>query len=236
MVVQSVSSMICMINGYLYKRLEPPCYVPGPSVESDGIDNINAESEKLGEMNNIVYVFDIDGTLADCTHRLGLIDKRIHPLAKDRDYNRFFDEVGDDAPIECMVSLCHTLIHNNQDVVFLTGRRERTRKATVNWLNENGLTVGIAMTSPKRDNISNLIMRSDGDTRPSPLCKKDLICEYFLRSELDKALFFEDAPDNIKMMREELNLNVVAVGDGLSCSEGHFETDARAHIDEYGNG
>ena len=225
MVVQaSVSSMICTID------------VHGPSVESDGIDNVNAENEKLGEMNNIVYVFDIDGTLADCTHRLGLIDKRIHPLAKDRDYNRFFDEVGGDAPIECMVNLCRALINNNEDVVFLTGRPERTRKATVDWLNENGLAVGIAMTSSKRDNISNLIMRPDDDNRPSEICKKVLICEYFLRSELDKALFFEDAPDNVKMMREEINLNVVVVGNGLSCSECHFETDAHAHIDEHGNG
>ena len=194
------------------------------------------------KMNNRIYVFDIDGTVADCTHRLSLIDKRIHPKAKDRDYNRFFEELNNDAPIEYMVDLCRTLISadlesgNFGSVVFLTGRPERTRKATVNWLNENGLAVGIAMTSSKRDNISNLIMRSDDDNRPSEICKKDLICEYFLRSELDKALFFEDAPDNIKMMREELNLNVVAVGDGLSCSECHFETDAHAHINERGNG
>ena len=225
MVVQaSVSSMTCTID------------VLDPSTKSDGFDNVNVENKKLGEMNNTIYIFDIDGTLSDCTHRLGLIDRRIHPRAEDRDYNRFFDEVGGDAPIECMVNLCRALINNNEDVVFLTGRPERTRKATVDWLNKNGLAVGIAMTSSKRDNISNLIMRPDDDNRPSEICKKDLICEYFLRSELDSALFFEDAPDNIKMMREELNLNVVAVGDGLSCSECHFETDAHAHIDEHGNG
>ena len=207
-----------------------------PGIKSDGFDGVAAESGKLREMKNTIYIFDIDGTLSDCTHRLGLIDRRIHPRAEDRDYNRFFEEVGGDAPIECMVNLCRALINNNEDVVFLTGRPERTRKATVDWLNENGLAVGIAMTSYERDNIRNLIMRPDDDNRPSEICKKDLICEYFLRSELDSALFFEDAPDNIKMMREELNLNVVAVGDGLSCSECHFETDAHAHIDEHGNG
>ena len=83
MVVESVSSMIPTID------------VLGPSAKSDGFDSVNIENEKLGEMNNIVYVFDIDGTLADCSHRLQLIDKRLHPRAKDRDYNRFFDEMDD---------------------------------------------------------------------------------------------------------------------------------------------
>ena len=224
MVVQSVFFMMPIID------------MLNPGVKFAESGNVHVGSKNLGETNNTVYVFDIDGTLSDCTHRLGLIDKRIHPRAKDRDYNRFFDEVGGDAPIECMVNLCRALINTNEDVVFLTGRPERTRKATVDWLNKNGLAVGIAMTSSKRDSVNNLIMRPDDDNRPSEICKKDLIYEYFLRSELDKALFFEDAPDNIKMMREELNLNVVAVGDGLSCPECHFETDAHAHIDEHGNG
>ena len=77
-------------------------------------------------MNNRIYVFDIDGTVADCTHRLSLIDKRIHPKAKDRDYNRFFEELNNDAPIEYMVDLCRTLISADLEsghfgsVVFLT--------------------------------------------------------------------------------------------------------------------
>ena len=210
-VVQSVFSMMTVIDMF------------NPGVEFAESGNVRMGTKNLGETNNIVYVFDIDGTLADCSHRLPLIDNRIYPRAKDRNYNRFFDEMDGDTPIEYMVNLCRALIENNEDVVFLTGRPERTRKATVDWLNKNGLAVGIAMTSTERDNVSNLIMRSDDDNRPSEICKRELICEYFLHSELNRALFFEDAPDNVKMMREELNLNVVVVGDGLSFSEGHFE-------------
>jgi len=196
---------------------------PSPLTKSAKSGSVSVQSGEFGGMNNIVYVFDIDGTLADCTHRLHLIDKRIHPQAKDRDYNRFFDEMDIDDPIEYMINLCRALIDNNEDVVFLTGRPDRTRKVTEDWLNENGLAVGIAMTSSKRDNVCNLIMRADDDNRPSEICKKELINDYFISTELDGALFFEDAPDNIKMMREELYLNVVVVGDGLSFSEGHFE-------------
>ena len=175
-----------------------------------------------------MYVFDIDGTLADCTHRLHLIDKRIHPKAKDRDYNRFFKELNNDAPIDYMVSLCRTLIRADLDtervgsVVFLTGRPERTRKATMDWLNEHNLNCTMS-DDFDRDAIDNLIMRDDGDNRPSEICKKDLINDYFTRSEMDNAIFFEDSPDNAKMMQDELNLNVVMVGDGKSFSEGHFD-------------
>lgn len=179
-------------------------------------------------MNNTIYVFDIDGTVADCTHRLDLIDKRIHPRAKDRDYNRFFEELSHDAPIEYMVSLCRTLIaasyelENYGSVVFLTGRPERTREATVDWLNEHNLTCTMS-DDPDRDAVDNLIMRDDGDNRPSEICKRDLISDYFTRDELNRAIFFEDSPANIEMMREELNLNVIMIGDGRSFSEDHFD-------------
>ena len=122
-------------------------------------------------MNNRIYVFDIDGTVADCTHRLSLIDKRIHPKAKDRDYNRFFEELSNDAPIDYMVDLCRTLISADLEsghfgsVVFLTGRPERTRDATVDWLNEHNLTCTIS-DDPDRDAVDNLIMRDDGDILP----------------------------------------------------------------------
>ena len=179
-------------------------------------------------MKNAIYVFDIDGTLADCTHRLDLIDRRIHPREKDRDYNRFFEELNNDAPIEYMVDLCRTLISvdlesgNFGSVVFLTGRPERTREATVDWLNDYNLTCTIS-DDPDRDAVDNLIMRDDGDNRPSEICKRDLIHDYFTHDELKSAIFFEDAPDNVEMMRDELNLNVVVVGDGKSFSEGPFD-------------
>ena len=214
MVVLSVCSLMTRV-----RTIDTPSLL----TKSARSGSVSVKSEKLGEMNNIVYVFDIDGTLADCTHRIHLIDKRLHPHSKDRDYNRFFDEMCDDDPIEYMVNLCRALIDNNEDVVFLTGRPERTREATIDWLNENGLAVGIDMASSERDSVYNLIMRSDDDDRPSTVCKKELINDYFTNTELDRALFFEDSPDNVKMMREELNLNVVVVGDGLGFSEGHFE-------------
>ena len=214
MVVPSVFSMtvIDMFNSTL------------KLAESGDVGDVHVENGESREIINTIYIFDIDGTLADCSHRLHLIDKRIHPQAKDRDYNRFFDEMDDDEPIECMVNLCRALIENDEDVAFLTGRPERTRKVTEDWLNENDLNVGdYTATSLKRDIVDNLIMRADDDNRHSTVCKKELINEYFISTELDRALFFEDAPDNVKMMREELYLNVVVVGDGLSFSEGHFE-------------
>lgn len=76
------------------------------------------------------FFFDIDGTLADPSHRLHHIQKR------PKDWDSFFAAVADDIPIEHMRDLCRFLQLTivGTKVVFLSGRPERTRFDTQRWL------------------------------------------------------------------------------------------------------
>ena len=75
-----------------------------------------------------VVVFDIDGTLADCEHR------RHHVAGDKKNFDRFFDEMGEDAPKEVIVRLCNGLTTLGWQVHIMTGRPEKYRRVTESWL------------------------------------------------------------------------------------------------------
>lgn len=143
-------------------------------------------------------IVDIDGTLADNTHRQHLI------LGTQKDWDAFFDACPDDAPIFPVVSLVKSLLRDKSHVViFVTGRPERIREETLAWLREN---VGVD------DPI--LMMRPDGDRRPDYEIKADLLSE--LRScGVEPELAIDDRPAVAAMWRSE-GLLV------LQCDEGDF--------------
>lgn len=80
-------------------------------------------------MSNLVLV-DLDGTLADGTHRLHHIQKA------PRDWDSFYDECGGDSPHEDVIGVVNS-INEQYTTIILTGRVERTRAVTEEWLSEN---------------------------------------------------------------------------------------------------
>lgn len=109
-------------------------------------------------MKNKCYIFDIDGTLADCEHRLHHIEN--HP----KDWRSFFASVMDDRPIEHIVALASLIPH--QLVVFVSGRSDECRKLTSDWLAQH---LGAwASTRP-------LYMRKEGDHRADDIVKIELL-------------------------------------------------------------
>ncbi|MFC4945418.1 hypothetical protein [Pseudonocardia sp. GCM10023141] len=100
-----------------------------------------------------IAVFDIDGVLADVSHRLHHIQGRSH------DWGRFFRTADRDPLLaEGAERLRAALI--DHDVIYLTGRPEWTRRLTERWLARHGLPTGP------------LIMRDDYDRAPAPLLKR----------------------------------------------------------------
>ena len=74
-----------------------------------------------------IIVFDIDGTIADCTRRL-------HHVKKDNpDWKSFFEECVNDTPIESMCDMS-IVLSQYYDIVFCTGRSEECREQTEEWL------------------------------------------------------------------------------------------------------
>jgi hypothetical protein len=101
-------------------------------------------------------VIDLDGVVADVRHRLPLI--RSAP----RDWDGFFAGIPDDPPLAEGVAVVHRLA-DDHDLVYLTGRPERTRADTQDWLHRHGLPPG------------RLVMRRERDRRPARLVKPELL-------------------------------------------------------------
>lgn len=127
-------------------------------------------------------VLDIDGVLADVRHRL----HHIGPPAKD--WERFFTAAADDPPLAVGTDLAREL-QERHEVLYLTGRPERTRTLTERWLSEHGLPAGT------------LLMRPDGDHRPARMFK--LECLRALRASRDVALVIDDDPEVVDQLRAD---------------------------------
>lgn len=102
------------------------------------------------------YIFDIDGTLADCTHRLP------HILKEPKDWRAFFAACCDDKPIAHMIQLAVTLSDADQPIIFVSGRSDECADATMAWLAEHVFTAPI-------------YMRRAGDHRPDDIVKVELL-------------------------------------------------------------
>lgn len=92
----------------------------------------------MTETRRKAYIFDIDGTLSNCEHRLHHIQK------EPKDWRAFFAAVGDDAPHPHIVELCKTL-NKHVDIVFVSGRSDECRQQTIDWMNRLGLNGALYM-------------------------------------------------------------------------------------------
>src|SRR5712691_6630807 len=77
------------------------------------------------------YIFDIDGTLADITHRLHFIQET------PKNWDAFFAACVDDPPIKHVCDLAETLSdHGKHCLVFISGRSDQIRDQTVEWIEQ----------------------------------------------------------------------------------------------------
>lgn len=101
-------------------------------------------------------VFDLDGTLADVRHRLPLLRRR------PRDWDAFFAAAVDDPPLPAGVALALASAAEHE-IAYVTGRPERCRRDTEQWLDRHGLPAG------------RLLMRRPDDRRPARAAKPELL-------------------------------------------------------------
>lgn len=142
-----------------------------------------------------VYVFDIDGTLADITHRLHYIQ------GESKDWSAFFAACVDDKPISHMLDLAWDLkMKAGRVVIYVSGRSDKVRDETERWLGANSAPFG------------KLYMRKSGDHKPDHELKIELLAD--LRADgYEPALWFDDRSQVVKAIRAA-GIPVCQVADG----------------------
>jgi len=118
-------------------------------------------------------VLDIDGVVADVRHRLH------HLQSRPKNWPAFFAAAAADPALEAGLHLAAELAATHE-LGWLTGRPERLRRVTTEWLVEYGLP-----PSPLR-------MRRSGDFRPAREMKLEVIRH--LAGEAPIGLVVDDDP------------------------------------------
>ena len=148
-------------------------------------------------------IVDLDGTLADCSHRLHHIE------GEKKGWDKFFEGIKDDKVNEWCKHLIygmHTAQYSYTALpIIVTGRPEKTIPATDDWLKENL----IWPTS-----FAGMFFRKDGDFRPDTVIKKE-IYEKQIKGRYDILFVLEDRKNVVDMWRS-LGLTC------LQCADGDF--------------
>jgi hypothetical protein len=113
---------------------------------------------------------------------------KTYRLGKDSFRREVWDQVLKDA------------VTSNSDIVFVSGRSDKTREATTEWLN---WFIGYGDFK--------LIMRQSWDRRDDTVVKREMYDKYLSRMRVVRV--YDDRPRVIRMWRD-LGLDVVDVGTG----------------------
>ena len=151
------------------------------------------------------YLFDLDGTVADNTHRLHHIRKRtyhhIDIEEKKPDWKAFFSEVEKDTPIWPVITLAQDLANSGKLIVYVSGRSSECRRATQRWLAAYNLPDG------------ELYMWTEGDYREDSIIKIELLAQ-ILADGYTPLFVFDDRNQVVRAWREAgLMCAQVAEGD-----------------------
>lgn len=131
-------------------------------------------------------VFDLDGTLTDTRHRNRFIESR------PKRWDEFFAAgAGDAAHPEGLAALA-TAVDSGLVIVYLSGRPERNRELSQDWLDRHDCPAG------------ELILRSDRDRSSSTAFKLRALTGLAARHQL--RLLVDDDPDVVAAVRKRPDL------------------------------
>lgn len=127
-------------------------------------------------------IFDIDGTLADITHR------RHHVATKPKNWSEFQKAAHLDTPNRPIATLARSLSCMAHRVVLCTGRGEQERPVTEAWLAQHQIPYDA------------LYMRAEKDYRGDDVIKGELL-DRILADGFVPELVFDDRDRVVKVWR-----------------------------------
>lgn len=160
---------------------------------------ISIEDVHLGfqevDVNSVRVLFvDIDGTVADGSHRIHFIN------TKPKNWPAYEKSQHLDTPIQWVIDIVNEFYNKGTTVVFVSGRSDRNKQKTVDWLAKHKVQYGL------------LRMRKDGDYRSDDIVKKEILDELTTMG-LYPDLVLDDRDRVVAMWREN-NIKVIQVAEG----------------------
>lgn len=140
-------------------------------------------------------IFDIDGTITDITHRRQFVKQ------SPKDWDAFNTRMKDDV-LQRWAKRFIKDLRIRHKIILITGREERFREITINWLKEKGIHFDL------------LLMRSTGDRTDDHEIKRDFY-ERHVSGQYDVVAVIEDRSRCVQMWR---GLGLVC----LQCDNGDF--------------
>lgn len=142
-----------------------------------------------------VFVFDIDGTLANNQHRTYWISS--YP----KNWKACDAAIPYDTPHQDIIWLLDTLVRPDSRIILCTGRSESTRQVTEEWLKKHSVY------------WDNLYMRKDGDYRKDSIVKVELLKQITF-DYAKPYIWFDDRQQVVDAIRDQgIRVLQVAPGD-----------------------
>ena len=149
-------------------------------------------------MKKDIVIFDLDGTLA-------IIEKRLKESSMKNgkiNWKRFFSDelIKKDLPNPPVIKTANLFHQNGFKIYIFSGRSEKTKEATIQWLKKYDVPYDL------------LKMRAKNDTRPDEVIKKEFVVELSILENI--FLILDDREKVVKMWRS-LQLPCFQVNEGL---------------------
>jgi phosphoglycolate phosphatase-like HAD superfamily hydrolase len=140
-----------------------------------------------------LYIFDLDGTLADAEHRLH------HIQGAQKNWPAFFAACADDKPIQPVIRTLKGLVRSGE-VWIWTGRSDEVRNQTTKWIHDH---VGAfhSFWNPMRVPEA-LMMRPAGDHQPDHKLKYGWLANLEPPERNRLTAVFEDRDQVVQMWRD----------------------------------
>jgi phosphoglycolate phosphatase-like HAD superfamily hydrolase len=137
-----------------------------------------------------LYIFDLDGTLADCQHRTPILSETDDPNR----WRRFYAACHLDAPIWPVIQTMERLRQWGAEIWIFSGRSVEVRSDTVVWLMKH--------TGFMRSELETaLTMRDEGDFRADDIVKGEWLAGMLEDDRSRLVAAFDDRDRVVAMWR-----------------------------------